>query len=246
MSGWRFITLGSNAIRRLGVGLFGLATMVKFGTTTGMALSMLLSLAVYALAFGWRFAVGFLLLLFVHEVGHLVAVNVVGLKASRPMFVPFLGAVISLRRPPVNAKMEANIAIAGPAAGTLSALVCMAIYLWTDSTLMLVLCYTACLLNLFNLIPCDPLDGGKIASAISPRLWWVGSICTGILYFYTHNFFVFVILLVSLFRIWRGDRDECGKSYYCLSLRQRLNVTWWYFGLLVVLGVMTLFVVELL
>jgi Zn-dependent protease len=185
-------------------------------------------------------------LLAAHEVGHVVAASVVGLKATRPMFVPFLGAVISLRRPPVNAKMEANIAIAGPAAGTISGLICLAFYLWTDSTLLLVLAYTACLLNLFNLIPCDPLDGGKIASAISPHMWWLGSISTGLLYFYTHNLFVLIILLVSLLRIWRDDRNEYSKHYFSLSMTQRLNVAWWYFGLLIVLGLMTLYVVELL
>lgn len=245
MAFWRVVNLGSRLIRRLGVCLMGLAAMHGLGEAAAMAATMLLSLLVYALAFGWRFAVGFVLLLLIHEIGHFVAARVVGLRSSIPVFVPFLGAVVSLRQPPTSAKMEANIAIGGPATGTLSALLCLACYLWTDSLLMLVLAYTACVLNLFNLIPCSPLDGGKIAAAISPRMWWLGSLASGFLFLYTYNLFILVIFLFSLVRLWRGDADDTGR-YYQLSLRQRVKVALWYFGLLAVLGVSTAYLLELL
>lgn len=245
MNSWRVITLGRQVIRRVGIGLVGVMALFKVGGAISTAVSMLISLAFYALAFGLRFAIGFVLLLLVHELGHVAATRIVGLRASGPTFIPFIGAVISLNRAPVNAKATANIAIGGPAAGTISALVCLAFYLWSDSTLLLVLAYTACLLNLFNLIPCAPLDGERIAAAISPRLWWVGSLVIGIVFLYTYNILVLIIFLFSLIELWRNDEGH-HDGYYQLTAAQRLQVAWWYFGLLSVLGITTLYTLELL
>ena len=242
---YKVISFGNKILRRLGICVVGLAAMLNLGETAAMGATMLISLALYALAFGWKFAVGFTLLLLIHELGHFAAAWVVGVRSSTPVFVPFLGAVIRLRQPPTSAKMEANIAVGGPAAGTLSALICLAVFLWTDSMLMLVLAYTACILNLFNLIPCAPLDGGKIAAAISPRMWWLGSLAAGALFFYTHNLFILVIFAFSLSQLWQGEGDAGGR-YYHLGLGARVKVAMWYFGLLAVLGVATVYLVELL
>lgn len=245
MSNWKVINLGRRVLRRTGIGIVGLLALFQMGGALSTAASMLVSLAVYALAFGVKFAIGFVLLLLVHELGHVAASRIVGLRAKGPTFIPFIGAVISLNRTPINAKMTANIAIGGPAAGTLSALVCLAFYLWSNSTLMLVLAYTACLLNLFNLIPCAPLDGERIAAAISPRLWWIGSFVIGIMFLYTYNILVLIIFLFSLFELWRGEEDQ-EHGYYQLTAGQRLTVAWWYFGLLGVLGATTLYTMDLL
>lgn len=220
--------------------------MLSFGTIALMAISMLVSLGVYTLAFELNFAIGFIILLFCHEIGHVIASRVVGLKASHPLFLPFIGAVINLNRAPYNAKMEANVAIGGPAMGTVSALVCLLVYFWSDSMLMLILAYTACLLNLFNLIPCAPLDGAKIAGAISPALWWVGSMVLGGMALYTHNIFLLIMFLFSLLNLWRKDRKDLSREYYCLTVNQRIKVTCWYFAILLVLSVMTLYIVEIL
>lgn len=244
MARWRVISLAGRVFRRTAVCIMGLIAVLNIGPAAAIAASMVVSLLLYALAFGLHFAVGFVLLLFVHEAGHMIASRAVGVPSTGPFFVPFIGAALSLKKAPANARVEANIAIGGPALGTLSALICLACYLWTDSMLLLVLAYTACLLNLFNLIPCDPLDGGRIAGAISPHLWWVGSIAIGGLYLYTKNIFILCILLVSLFRLWRGD---CGdRSYYQLTLAQRLTMLSWYVGLLLVLGVATLYIAGML
>ncbi|MEN6568258.1 MAG: hypothetical protein ABFC57_18390, partial [Veillonellales bacterium] len=245
MKPWRVIYLGRNLVRRVLLFILGLTALVHGGPTVVMAASLLVSLAVYALAFGMNFAVGFVILLFIHEAGHIGASRAVGVPASGPVFLPFIGAAMSLEREPVNARMEANIAIGGPAAGTLSALVCLAVYFWTDSILMLVLAYTAGLLNLFNLIPCDPLDGGRIAGAISPHMWWVGSIAIGLLFLYTGNFFILLVFLFSLFRLWQGEERE-NAYYYRLTAEQRLTVLWWYLGLLLVLGATTLYIAEII
>ncbi len=246
MALWKVVRLGNSILRRIGICAAMAAAAAGLGDAAAMAATMLISLAVYALAFGWKFAVGFTVLLLVHELGHLAAARIVGLRSSTPVFVPFVGAVIRLRQPPINAKMEANIAIGGPAAGTISALVCLVFYLWTDSPLLLVLAYTACLLNLFNLIPCLPLDGGKIVAAISPRMWWLGSLAAGALFFYTRNLFILVIFAFSLSQLWRGEGGDPGARYYHIALGQRIKVALWYFGLLGVLGVATVYLVELL
>jgi Zn-dependent protease len=243
---WKVISLGNRILSRLGIFTVGVVTMLNLGPAAAMTATMLISLAVYALAFGWKFAVGFVLLLLVHELGHYFAAKVVGLRSSIPLFVPFIGAVISLRQAPHNAKMEANVAIGGPATGTLSALVCLIFYLWTDSMLMLVLAYTACVLNLFNLLPYTPLDGGRIAAAITPHMWWVGSITTGLLYLYTKNLFILAVFLFSLYRLWQGDGNDYNTQYYHLRFRQRIKVAVWYFGLLAILGLTTVYILELL
>ena len=246
MRAWQIISLGRQMIGRIIICMVSCAAMLKVGPVLMMALSMLLSIAIYALAFGLQFALGFVLLLFAHEFGHLVASRVVGLQVSSPIFIPFLGAVIHIKELPINSKMEANVAIGGPAMGTLSALLCLVFYFWTNSMLMLVLSYTACLLNLFNLIPCEPLDGGRIAAAISPRLWWLGSIVIGVLFIYTYNVFVFMILVFSLFRLWQSSGADGNVLYYKLTMRQRLSVGWCYFGLVCILGATTLYISELL
>lgn len=246
MKAWQVIGLGKGMIRRAIIFVVGCIAMLKMGPIVLMALSMLVSIALYAVAFGVPFAIGFVLLLFAHEYGHLIAARVVGLKVSNLIFIPFFGAVIRVNESPRSVKMEASVAIGGPAMGALSALFCLAIYLWTNSMLMLVLSYTACLLNLFNLIPCDPLDGGRIAAAISPRLWWVGSIMIGALFIYTYNFFVFIILIFSLFRLWQTSDRDADFPYYHLTVGQRLAVGWWYFGLTIVLGGTTLYIIGVL
>lgn len=242
----KVVQMGRRLLRSGILCLAGIAATVNIESITAMSLSMILSLAVYAVTFGFQFALGFVILLFVHEAGHMLAARVVGVSFSGPLFVPFIGAVINLGKAPVNAKMEANIAIGGPALGTVSALVCLALYFWTDQLVMLILSYTACLLNLFNLIPCNPLDGGRIAGAISPRLWWIGAVALGILSLITHNILILIIFLFSLYRLWREEEEVSQASYFQLTWKQRLNVAWWYFGLVGLLSVLALYLVELL
>lgn len=238
--------LGKRLMERIAVIFMGLLAILKFNATFTMFLSMLVSVMVYALPFGIWFAAGFVALLFAHEFGHVIASRVVGIGALPPIFIPFIGAVVRLKRQPLNAKMEANVAIGGPAMGAISALVCIAFYFWTDSILLLVLAYTACILNLFNLIPSDPLDGGKIAAAISPYLWWVGTLLIGGLFLYTHNVVILLIFIFSLRNLWNGREGTSGSAYFQLTLRQRLTVLLWYVGLVTVLGTATVYISDLI
>ena len=136
--------------------------------------SMLISIAAYALFWGWQFAIGFVLLLLVHELGHVLEAKREGLPVSAPMFIPFLGAVIMLKELPDNAWNEAKIAIAGPILGGLGAAAVWGLGEYYDSELLVALAFTGFFLNLFNLAPISPLDGGRIVAAIHPALWIVG------------------------------------------------------------------------
>jgi Zn-dependent protease len=223
--------------------LGGLLAMLELNAVLSMTISMLLSVAVYAVAFGWQFAIGFVILLLVHELGHVLASRVMGIRTSALLFIPFIGAVVRLASPPASIKSEANIALGGPALGTLSALVCLAVYFWTDGILMLALSYTACLINLFNLIPCAPFDGGRVGAAISPYFWRVGSLVLAIVLLFTKNFVILLVFLCSLAKWGQSGQDV---DYYRLTLKQRLMVAWQYFGLLSVLGVCTLYLSQLM
>src|SRR4051812_32246419 len=136
--------------------------------------SMLVSIVAYQLIFGWLFAVGFVLLLLLHELGHVFQLRREGIKASAPMFIPFMGAVISAKSMGDDAAAEARVGLAGPILGSLATLVPLVIWLVTGEDFWRALAFIGFFLNLFNLLPVVPLDGGRAMAAISPWAWWVG------------------------------------------------------------------------
>src|SRR5947209_964417 len=136
--------------------------------------TMLLMIWIYTQMWGWRFALGFVLLLFVHEAGHLLVAKKFGLKVGAPVFIPFMGAFIALKEAPRNAWIEACVGIGGPILGALGAGVCWIIFLVQGNPAFAALAYTGFWLNLFNLTPVGFLDGGRIATALSPWLWVIG------------------------------------------------------------------------
>ncbi len=209
---------------------FGLP-VVKTGGT------MLLSIWFYAMNWGWWFAVGFVLLIFVHECGHLVVARQFGLKVGAPVFIPFMGAFIALKDAPRNAWVESCVGIGGPLLGSLGAAGCAGIYQLTGQPIYRALAYTGFLLNLFNLAPIGILDGGRIATALSPWLWIVGLIVLVGLIVAQPNFLLILILLVSLPRVWslfRAKTDD-EKRYFEVTAEQRSTMAVLYFGLVALL-----------
>lgn len=206
-----------------------------------VGLSMLISLFFYSMAFGWKFAAGFILLLFIHEMGHLIAARMVGLNVGLPVFIPFMGAVIALKEAPRNAWIEAIVGIGGPILGSLGALVVASGYFITGYPIFLALGYVGFLLNLFNLIPIVPLDGGRIVSAISPWLWIVGIlILVPYLFFYVRGPFIFIPLLIVLTSIPRvlalfRPRTPEQMRYFECTPAQRIIMGLLYFGLVAAL-----------
>lgn len=196
--------------------------------------TMVLSIGAYALMWPWQFAVGFVLLIFVHECGHLIAARQCDLKVSAPMFIPFMGAFIALKDQPANARIEAEVGMGGPLLGAIGAAICELIYLGTGNPLFRALAYSGFFLNLFNLAPVGFLDGGRIVTALSPWLWIVGFIVMIGLTINHPNFLLVLILVMSLprlFFLFRAKTEE-EKRYFEVTPRQRLNVAASYFGLI--------------
>ena len=217
--------------------------IVKFGglllklkvVTTGA--SMLVSIAAYAWLWGLPFAIGFVLLIFVHELGHVLELRRQGVPASAPLFIPFLGAVIGMKELPDDAWKEARVALAGPILGSVGAAVCWVAAEATGSDVLMGLAFVGFLLNLFNLIPIVPLDGGRAAGALHPAIWFLGLLLmVGLVVVNPNPLLLIIVILggLDLWNRWRG-REEAG-DYYNLSVGQRVTVGVVYLGLVVVLG----------
>ena len=204
-----------------------LPVLLKTGGT------MFLSVWVYAQSWGWWFALGFVLLIFVHECGHLLAARRIGLKVGAPVFIPFMGAFIALKEAPRNAWIEAQVGIGGPLLGTAGAAACDGIYLATGDPMFRALAFTGFLLNLFNLAPVGFLDGGRIVTALSPWLWLVGLVVVGALLLTRFNLLLLLIFITSLprlFSLFRRRTDEEAR-YFEVTPEQRWTMAGLYFGL---------------
>jgi Zn-dependent protease len=143
--------------------IIGLA--IKFSVFAFKFLGLFVSVAAYALIWGWRFGVGFVLMILIHELGHFVEGKRQGLDVSLPRFIPFLGAYVMIKNSPLNPLQNAKLALAGPTAGGLAAAACWALASATGSSLLHALAYAAFFLNLINLIPIGILDGGAVWKA---------------------------------------------------------------------------------
>jgi Zn-dependent protease len=218
---------------KYGVLLLKLKAITVFG-------SMILSVGAYALLGGWWFGLGLVGLLFVHELGHVLELRRQGVPASAPLFIPFLGAVVGMRRMPENAWREAQVALAGPLLGSLGAVAVYGAGLAVDSRFLKALAYVGFLINLFNLLPVVPLDGGRAVAALHPALWLAG--LAGLV-----SLEVFrpspILPLVALFGIlelrrrWQTRRQPEFKSYYQVRPWQRAAVAAVYVGLAALLVV---------
>ena len=199
--------------------------------------TMILSIGAYAMMWGVWFAMGFVVLIFIHELGHLLAARKCGLKVGAPVFIPFMGAFIALKEAPRDAWIEAQVGIGGPMLGTLGAGVCEMIHLVTGNPMFRALAYTGFFLNLFNLAPVGFLDGGRIVTALSPWLWLVGFAVVVLLTIAQPNFILFLILIFSLprlFFLFRRKSDE-ERRYFEVTPGQRWTMAIMYFGLIALL-----------
>ena len=193
--------------------------------------SMLAMIWVYAQTGGWRFATGFVLLILVHELGHAVAIREAGLPAGYPVFIPFFGAMIALKGQPRSSLVEARIAIAGPVAGGAAALACGAGYLWSHERWWLALASTGFLLNLFNLTPLSPLDGGRVAQVFSRRAWWIGLVLIAGLLLTAPSPPLVLIALLGLMKAFRRREALPGPDEGSVTLADRRWMALRYFGL---------------
>jgi Zn-dependent protease len=238
--------------KRIGSGFAGLAALLaKFGAalkallvalpnvkllTTGV--TALISVAAYSLFWGWEFAAGFVVLLFIHEMGHVIALRREGIKASAPMFVPFLGALITSKSLGDNALAEARVGLAGPVLGSLGALAVAVLGALLHSNMLLALAYVGFFINLFNLLPVVPLDGGRAMAAMAPWMWFLGFGALVAMVFVFPNPILFIIILFGGMETWRrwklrGTRTLEQAAYYRVAPHHRLLVGAVYIGLIV-------------
>jgi Zn-dependent protease len=213
---------------------------VKFLATAG---SMLVSIVAYASIWGWQFGVGFVLLLLVHEYGHVIQLRREGVKdASAPIFIPFLGALIWSKSLGGDAAAEARVGLAGPILGSIGAAACVVIYALTGDDLFRALAFTGFFLNLFNLLPVGFLDGARAAAALSPWVWLLGVFGMVVLVLTVPNP---IIILIAVLAVWETYRrfkqfrsgDPAIKAYYSIARRDRIAIAATYLILIVVLVV---------
>jgi Zn-dependent protease len=245
---------GEGPLKRIGgalaaIGLF----LAKLGTKAKLLLvalpklklfttsaSMLVSIVAYQLIFGWLFSIGFVLLLLLHELGHVFQLRREGVKASAPMFIPFLGAVISAKSMGDDAGAEARVGLAGPVLGSIATLVPLGIWLATGSHFWQALAFVGFFLNLFNLLPILPLDGGRAMAALSPWIWLVGLAgLVAMAFFFPSPIVLLILVLGGLesWRRWKLRKTPEGRDYHRIPARTRALVAAVYLLLIVALAV---------
>ncbi len=231
------IAAGALLLATKGKALLLLIPKLKFLTTS---LSMLVSIGAYSLIWGWQFAVGFVLLLLVHEMGHVIQLRREGIEASAPMFIPFLGAAIAAKSMGDDAAAEARVGLAGPILGTIGTLVPLGIWLATGEEFWQALAFVGFFLNLFNLLPVLPLDGGRAMAALSPYVWIAGFAALIALTFFFPNPIMLLILLfggMETYRRFKQRNTPEGHAYHRVPARTRALVAIVYLGLAALLAV---------
>lgn len=210
--------------------------------------TMVLSVFAYAFFYGIWYAVGLVALIFAHEMGHYIAARNRGLNVGAPTFIPFVGAWIQLKEQPMNAETEAFVGIAGPVLGSVAAMVCYLFARETGSKLFLALAYAGFMINLFNLLPLSPLDGGRIVSVISPRLWLLGVPLLMGLFFWRPSPMLIMIAILAAPQVMSALKGQYHNHpvYYRTDSRTRINYGLQYLALAGFLSLMTFELHEIL
>lgn len=196
--------------------------LLKTLFTTGG--SMLLSMWYQAYLYGWTLAVGMVLMIFVHECGHAFAASRLHLPFSKMVFLPGMGAFVSHKGQLKNAREAAYLGIMGPVFGLAYGVGCLGMYLFSHQDFWLVLAHWTFLINLFNLIPSVPLDGGWIVEVLNPRLLLVGLVLMVAVFY--RNPMVWFLGLLGLPRVLAGWNHKTRTDYYQVTVQVR-----WGYGL---------------
>jgi len=221
--------------------------LLKFKSLWVTIISTGVTALIYAQLFGWAFGVGIVLLILVHESGHVVVARVMGMPVTLPVMIPFLGAFVSMKQQPRTVAQESVMAIGGPILGTIGAGLCYLGYLATpDSStgqLLRALAYFGFLINLFNLVPVTPLDGGRVLSLLSRWFNVAGlAVAAGLLLYElqagnTVSPVLFLVLIFGAFSTFQRFRSTVlNPAYYAVDARTKLTIGLLYLGLLLALG----------
>jgi Zn-dependent protease len=184
-----------------------IGSLLKFSKFGATFLSMIVSLWAYALIYGWKFAFALIYLIFVHEMGHVIAAKQKGIRTSPAVFIPFAGAFISMKDQPRDARTEAYLAYGGPLAGMIAFLPAVPLFWWTGNSFWALVIFLGAMINLFNLLPVSPLDGGRIVSVLSTKIWFVGLIGLGAMLLLSPDPLLFLIFVLGLITWWNRLRE---------------------------------------
>ncbi len=199
--------------------------------------SMLVTIAAYATKFRLGLVIGFVLITVIHEVGHAVVIRAKGLRTGYMVFIPFIGGAVTLKDQPRSAYDDAQIGLAGPIAGTLASLLSLQIYKWSDNPLYLLIASVGFVLNLLNLLPLGPLDGGRISAAVTKWMWLFGGAAVVYKTFKQPNPLMILILVLAAFQVYASIvREQDDKKFYEVTFAQRAAIAVPYFALVVFLG----------
>jgi len=201
-----------------------LLPLLKLGKVGGTIWSMLLMMGTYALIYPWQFAVGIVLMIFVHEMGHLLAAKRKGLPVSAPAFIPFVGALVTMKKAPPDAETEAYIAYAGPLVGSIGALVCLWLGRSLEMPVFLLVAWFGFFINLINLLPIHPLDGGRIVTAISRWLWAVGLVAGLLVVIWLRSILLGLVWLLFVWQLvqsWRRKKEPHRQMRWALEVHRR-------------------------
>jgi Zn-dependent protease len=237
-------TATTNRMKERLAGLGGLGTAIALVAKFGVAsITALISIGVYSFIFGWAFAIGLVTLLFLHETGHAIVMKLKGIPIGGMVFIPMLGAAVFMNRMPRNARDEAEVGIAGPVAGALAASVCLFIALANPYSpgVWASLAYFGFFMNLFNLIPVLPFDGGRVLAAIDRRIWIIGFLGLVAVQIWewvsgTNSIWLLIFIVMAATQFFtRGGNTAEAQAYYTVPLRERILLGLAYFGLAAVL-----------
>ena len=177
-------------------------------TKGGTVFSMLLSLSVYWNVFGWKWALGVIGSIYVHEMGHVWMLRRFGIPSTAPMFIPGFGAMIRTRHYPKDRIADARVGLAGPMWGLATALVCYGIYLWTDLPAWGALAHVGAWINLFNLIPVWQLDGAHGFRAMTRQQRWIAAGVIAATWLFTAEGLLVLLVLGAGWAAWQGDAAD--------------------------------------
>lgn len=207
----------------------------KVATTGG---TMLISVVLYAFVYGWRYAAGFVALLFMHEMGHFFAARERGLDVGAPVFIPFVGAWIALKEMPMDAETEAYIGIAGPMLGSAAAFLCYLFALENGERLWMAIAYAGFILNLFNLIPLSPFDGGRIVAIISPRIWLLGMPMLVAVFLWRPSPLLLLMAVLAAPQVWSVMKGTAPSTHLAANPAVRMRYAAQYLTLAITLAIL--------
>ncbi len=199
-------------------------------TKASTVLSMALSMGVYWSLWGWRFALGFVAAMYVHEMGHVAALRRYGIAATAPMFVPGLGAFVRYKQHRASAVEDARVGLSGPLWGLAAAVAAWAASLATSWPSLAAIAHASAWLNLFNLLPLGSLDGGRGFRALSRPQRWIAAAALAGMWFWTGEALLLLLLIVAVGRAMAGEAPQAGHRSALLT----------YVGLVVALALLSL------